>query len=306
MSGRTMRGLRSRRPAAAAALLAGTLLAGAAAPARAAAQSAHLNIRPSVRTDGDVAFGARWEAGIEPERRVTTALSFPREAWWRLNGAGAWLSEAAANTEPVVRADGEAGLLLLLLKQRPCLPNDCPDDLVDLDLGYLTLALRGQAELDQQAKEGVLGLGAAVGYRPLGRTEGLWPLVPSLIAAYSVERPVTSELRDSAGVALEGNWRLDLEALWHVRFAWGWVPAALQDLRLDVDLAHFRRHGVDGEAEGVVRHRGSFAAVDLGYELTGRVPYVRHAFVRWSRGEHPSQPERRRAWLVGVVVGSTR
>src|SRR5690606_1930073 len=119
MNRQTMHGLPSRRPmTTAATLLAGTLLAGAAVPAGAAAQDAYLNIRPSVRTDGDVAFGARWEAGIEPERRVTTALSFPREAWWRLNGAGAWLSEAAANTEPVVRADGEAGLLLLLLKQR--------------------------------------------------------------------------------------------------------------------------------------------------------------------------------------------
>ncbi|HEY8469799.1 MAG TPA: hypothetical protein VIL18_09155 [Longimicrobiales bacterium] len=304
MSERTMRRLPLLRPAAAM-LLAATLLA-VAAPARAAAQQAHVNIRPAVRTDGDFAFGARWDAGLEAERRDRPALSFPREAWWRLNGTGAWLSEAEANTEPVVRADGEAGLLLLLLKQRPCLPDDCPDDLVDLDLGYLTLAVRGQAELDQQAREGVLGLGAAVGYRPLGRTEGLWPLVPSLFAAYSAERPVMSELRDSAGVELEVNWRLDLDVLWHVRFTWDWVPAALQDLRLDVDLAHFRRHGVAEEAEGVVRRRGSYAAVDLGYELTGRVPYVRHAFVRWSRGEHPSQPERRRAWLVGVVVGSTR
>ena len=289
---------------------ASAVLAIALSAERAAAQTRWINVRPAVvfGEGGEVALGARWEGAIEPGERSTLALSFPRELWWAARGDGAWASKAGATPEPLVDGEAEFGMQVLLLKQRPCLPNDCPEDLVDFDLGYIALVARAQTEMDRDVDEAMIAAGAALHYRPnFGwSSSGIGFLVPSVSLGIGAAWPVTSALRDSLSVDNTSFTRFDLEAAWTLRLEREWVPGGLRPLRLDAHFAHYTHGNVEDALVDVVGRSGNFIAFDLGYELTGRVPYFRHAFVRWSDGEHATLPFGRKSWLIGLTIGPTR
>lgn len=270
------------------------------------AQPAYYSVRPAVMNTEGWTVGARWEAGVEPTQRTVLASSFPREFSFQMDGQGAVAGRAAWNPEPLVDAKAEAGLQVLLLSQRPCLPDDCPEDLVRFNAGYVTVGARGATQFDQVLEEGVVSIGGSFRYRPLGLQRGLWPVVPSVGVAYVADKPLISTLRDTLGVDNETYGRFDLEVLWHVLMGWDWVPRWLHPARLDVLIAHYRTVGTDEQIEMVTGRKGTFLSIDLGYELTGRAPWLRQVFLRWSRGEHVVRPRSERAWMLGVVLGATR
>ncbi len=291
-------------------LLAACLAVLTVASAHAQSSARWINVRPSlvVGEDGEVAFGARWQGGIEPGERSTLALSFPRELWWGARGEGAWASKAGATPEPLVDGEAEFGMQVLLLRQRPCLPDDCPEDLVDFDLGYIALVARAQTEMDRDVDEALIAAGAAVHYRPQFNwsASGVGFLVPTLNIGFGAAWPVTSALRDSLRLDNASYTRFDLEAGWTLRLERAWVPDGLRPLRLDAHFAHYTHGNVDDAIVDVIGTSGNFMAFDLGYELTGRMPYFRHVFVRWSDGEHATLPAGRKGWLIGVTIGPTR
>jgi hypothetical protein len=270
------------------------------------AQPVYYSARPALMNTEDWTVGARWEAGVEPTQRAVLASSFPREFSFRMDGRGAVAARAAWNPEPLVDAKAEAGLQVLLLSQHPCLPNDCPEDLVRFNAGYVTVGARGAVQFDQLFDEGVASIGGSFGYRPLGLQHGLWPLVPSVGIAYMADKPLASTLRDTLDVGNEPYGRFDLEVIWHVLMGWDWVPSGLHPARLDVVIAHYRTVGTDEQVEAVAGRKGTFVSVDLGYELTGQVPWIRQVFLRWSRGEHVVRPRSEETWMLGVVLGATR
>ncbi|MCI0435282.1 MAG: hypothetical protein L0271_16820 [Gemmatimonadetes bacterium] len=284
------------------------LLLGFAAPAF--AQSRWISVRPviAIAEGGDAAFGARWAGAFEPGEQTTLAASFPRETWWGARGEGAWVSKAGATTEPLVNGEAEFGMQVLLLKQRPCLPDTCPEDLVDFDLGYVVIAARAQTETDRSFDEALLAAGATLLYRPnfSWSLESVGFLVPTISIGVGAAWPLRSVLRDSLDLEKTSYTRFDLEADWTIRLEREFVPSALRPLRFDVHFAHYTHGSVEEPIADVVGTSGNFIAFDAGYELTGRVPFFRHAFVRWSDGEHATLPAGRKGWLIGLTIGSTR
>lgn len=287
-------------------LVATTLALLFASGVRAQAQPVYYSARPALLNTDGWTVGARWEAGVEPTQQAVLAASFPREFAFQLHGRGAVTGRAAWNPEPLVDASADAGLQVLLLSQRPCLPDDCPDDLVRFNAGYVTVGARVATQFDQPVEEGLVSIGGSLRYRPLGLQHGWWPVVPSVGIAYMADKPFTSTTRDTLGVENEVYGRLDLEAIWHVLFGRDWLPRWLHPVRLDVVVAHYRKIGTDEPVEAVAGRSGTFVSVDLGYELTGRMPWLRQVFLRWSNGEHVVRPRSERAWMLGVVVGMTR
>ena len=296
--------------AATAALAASAVLAIALSAERAAAPTRWINVRPAIAfgEGGDVGFGARWEGAIEPGERSTLALSFPRELWWAARGEGVWISKAGATPEPLVDGEAEFGMQVLLLRQRPCLPDDCPEDLIDFDLGYLAFVARAQTELDRDVDEVMIAAGAALHYRPQfgWSASSIGFLIPTISLGIGAAWPVTSALRDSLRLDNASFTRFDLEAGWTLRLEREWLPTGLRPLRLDAHFAHYTHGNVDDAIVDAVGRSGNFIALDLGYELTGRVPWFRHAFVRWSDGEHATLPFGRKGWLIGLTIGPTR
>lgn len=277
----------------------------AAAPA-AVAQDAYFSIRPGLISADEMTLGARWELGVEPTMSTALDLSFPREWWFSARGRGAATAAASQNPEPLLDAAAEAGLQILLMRQRPCLPGDCPEDLLDFDYGYVVAGIRTHSELDQRLTEGVLGGGAFATYRPLGLQHDFWPFVPTISAGVSLVHPVISELRDSLDVELSPHGRLDLDLIWHVSFARSWLPSWVRPGRFDASIQHFREWGKNSEIDAAQEEAGTFGALDLGYELTGIAPWFRHAFVRWSTGTQPVERSDRQAWMIGLVIGEPR
>ena len=269
----------------------------------AAAQTPYLSVRPAVIHETDWTLGVRWAAGLEPGQSFEPRLKFPRAWRYAVRGRGTAAARKASSPEPILDAEADVGLTVQLIEQLPCLPGNCPDDLTRFDLGYLRLGLRAGVLVDQGAQEGLAGLGAAVVYRPLGKQEGAWFLVPTVDVGYTADWILVSDLRDALDVEHETAGRLDLEVIWHVFFARAGVPAWLQPGRFDAVLTHFRRHGLDDRVESVVGDTGTFVSLSLGYELTGKAPWVRQVFVRWSDGDHPVQYVDDAAWMLGVVIG---
>lgn len=269
----------------------------------AAAQTPYLSVRPAAIHENEWTVGVRWAAGLEPGQSFEPRLKFPRAWRYAVRGRGTAAARKASNPEPILDAEADVGLTLQLIEQLPCLPGNCPDDLTRFDLGYISLNLRAAALVDQGAQEGLAGLGAAVVYRPLGRQEGAWFLVPTVGVGYTADWVLVSDLRDALDVDPETSGRLDLEFIWHVFFAREGIPAWLQPGRFDATLAHFRRHGLADRVEDVLGSTGTFVALSLGYELTGKAPWVRQLFVRWSDGDHPVQYVDDAAWMLGIVIG---
>jgi len=114
-------------------------------------------------------------------------------------GEGVWISKAGATPEPLVDGEAEFGMQVLLLRQRPCLPDDCPEDLIDFDLGYLALVARAQTELDRDVDEVMIAAGAALHYRPQfgWSASSIGFLIPTISLGIGAAWPVTSALRDS-------------------------------------------------------------------------------------------------------------
>jgi hypothetical protein len=165
--------------------------------------------------------------------------------------------------------------------------------------------LLAEGEVGQEAAEAHGGVGAALLYRHLHQ-HALWPFVPSVSLELQLARPLRSESLDLAGVDKEFYQRLDVELIWSLRLNRSFVPGFLQPLRFDFDLLHFDELGLDAATAALQADTGTFAAADVGYELTGLVPVVRQIFLRHTQGERVTNPAGGRSWMLGIVLGNSR
>lgn len=279
------------------------LLALAGFAGSASAQDREFSFWPSLlRTDQDAYHGAvRWKGSVRSPGQVTLASSFPQERWWEADGRGT-ISASNATSEPLAEGTFDAGLRLLLQKQGICNP-DCPP--ADFDLGYVVLTVRAEGEVGQEAAEVQGGVGAALLYRHLHQ-HAFWPFVPSVSLELQLARPLRSESLDLAGVDKEGYARFDVELIWSLRLNRSFVPGFLQPLRFDFDLLHFNGYGPDDLVAALQGESRTFAAADIGYELTGLVPVVRQIFLRHTQGERVTDPAGGKSWMLGIVLGNSR
>jgi len=282
------------------------LLIVASSPPRRVDAQATFDVKPllSRNEQGDITFGARWAATVEPTTETKLALSYPRETWWGARGEGAWLSSAAGSAEPLVDASAEFGLQVLLLKQHACTPAHCPEDLVGFDLGYVVLGLEVQGESDGTAIETMGQAGGVFLYRPpfSWSSTGVGFVVPTFSLGVGAAWPLRSALRAALGVAEEQYRRTDVAFGWTIRLERNWVPKGLQPLRFDAHLAQFTHGDLEQAIVDSVGTRGRFVAFDVGYALPERTRHVRDVFLRWSEGKHSTLPTGRKGWLLGVSI----
>ncbi len=278
------------------------VLAGLSCPLGVRAQSksggVSFHVSPAVLRDGGGSYhlGGRWEGAVERKTGTTLSLEYPHETWWEADGKGT-IAQKGVTSEPWVSAHVTGGMRVDLLKQRPCTP-DCPPP--DLDAGYLSGGVTASLEVGAQAAEVDGGVGLAGLYRHFNQ-DGLWPFVPSVRAALELARPLRSEKLAAEGAAKESRARAEVELLWSYRFDREWMPPFLRPTRLDVDLLGFRQGGTNN---AFLNRDGVFRAVDLGYELTGTVPWIRQVYVRWTGGERVTSDGNQKAWMLGISLGS--
>ena len=266
------------------------------------------SLRPG-RIEGEAVktWGLRYEVRAAPTRIYVNRPRFPSAWSWAANLDGAVALRSRATTEPLVRGNLDLGYRIQFQQVASCPPQMeiCPPP-TTFDWGYLLLGVRFNGESDSRAEElqGALGLSAL--YRtPRGTQRGLWPLVPSASLDYSLVRPFASELRDDLGAELEAHERFTVAFIWNRIALTGDVPDWVSRARLEAEWRHFVETGVEAAVEDAEPTSGTFVALGFAYELTARLPYVRDVFATWSRGRHPTQ-ERRKAWLIGLTLGSTR
>lgn len=279
----------------------------AVSSARAVRAQGGLEVKPVLSRNGagDITAGVRWAAEVEPGGKTTLALSWPRELWWGARAEGAWLPTSARSPEPLIDADAEFGLQVLILKQHACTPQSCPSDLVAYDLGYIVLGVQAQGESDGGAIETMGQAGGVFLYRPpfSWSAEGIGFVVPTISLGLGAAWPLRSALRESLGAAEERYRRADMAFGWTIRLARPWVPPGLRPLRFDAHLARFTHGDLEQAIVDSVGTSGRFVAVEVGYELGEGSRYLRHLFVRWSEGKHTTLPTGRKGWLLGVTLG---
>ncbi len=250
------------------------------------------SLSPSVaRGDDDrFTFGARYDLSAKNDGTAHLEL-FPWFSWFALEAKGTYLHRAASSTDPLIDLNGDAGAQILVSHW-------------GRGTGYVVLGARIAGEADQRFEEAFTTLGGALQYAPPPRFSafGVGFLLPRLTLEYGATIPVRSAIRDALGADAETYRRLAIEADWTLRLARTGFPTALHPVRIDLHLAHYRHENVEAAVEDSIGASGRFLGATLGYEFTGRVDWIRHAFVRWSEGEHAALPVGRRNVLVGITL----
>ncbi|HUF28724.1 MAG TPA: hypothetical protein VMM18_17215 [Gemmatimonadaceae bacterium] len=266
------------------------------------------SLRPG-RLEGAEAstWGLRYRLNVEPTRIYGNRPRFPTARSYAADLGGAVALRSGVTTEPLARGSVDLGWRIQLQHVQFCTPEDdpCPPPF-RFDYGYVLLGARVNGEADSRANElhGALGLSAL--YRtPRGTQRGLWPLVPSASVDYAIVRPLASELRDTLGVELRAHQRVTVALMWNRIALTTGVPDWVSRARLEAEWRYFAEHGLEDVVEQAEPTRGTYVSIGSAYELTGKVAYVRDVFVSWAHGRHPTQ-ERRKAWLVGGTIGSSR
>lgn len=282
----------------------------ALAPCLAAAQASRpqspFAIAPAVLHEGgDYTLAARFDLLAESRRHQVTR-AFPSSRYWRAEGQGTVALESESNPEPI-QIDLAAGIAVSLAKPRVITFDpesvDAPGRAMEFDYGSLSLAAQGHIVTNQQRSEARAAIGAELIYSH-DRQSGVWWLIPGLTVTASFARPIVSDLRDSVGVPESDSFTsLAAGVAWHISADRAWMPAALRPIWLHAELDAYRDEGVDAAVEALKADDGSRVALGAAYRFLGEERgLVDELFVRWTRGETPTLPVRRRAWMVGVVI----
>ncbi|MGH7469274.1 MAG: hypothetical protein ACRENP_15075 [Longimicrobiales bacterium] len=262
------------------------------------------SILPALVRGAGTTVGLRYSLDVPAHRLYTTAAGLPAALRWSADLSGAAALKSRAATEPLLRGAGAVGFRILLERTGGCPPGGAC--VSTRRFGYVLVGARVAGELGQKAEEAEGALGAAIAYRSLVNPTGLWPLVPSLSAAYTISKPLRSALRDSLDAGLDAHRKLELAAIWNIGFAHEGLPDWFSRLHFQAEWRRFSEQGVPAAVDSVTRTHGTYLGAGGAYEITGLIPYVREFAVHWSQGEHATQKQRRKAWLIGVTIGTAR
>lgn len=253
---------------------------------------------------GDYTLAARFDV-LAGSRRHDIARAFPSSRYWRAEGRGTVAIDADANPDALL-ADLAGGMAISLAKPRvidPTVDVDAPGSAMEFDYGALSFGGQLRVETNQRASEARASLGGEVVYTH-DRQGGIWPFLPSVYGNVALARSLESELRDSLGApGGETYTRLEAGAAWHLSADREWVPAPLRPVWLHAEVNAYRDAGVDAAVESSGTDQGTRIALAVAYRLFGeRRRFLDELFVRWTDGETPTLPARRKAWMLGIVL----
>jgi hypothetical protein len=259
-------------------------------------------LRPS---GGDVTLAARLDV-LAGSRRHDIARAFPSSRYWRAEGRGTLAIDPDANPDALL-ADFAGGLAISLAKPRVIDPAtvdvDAPGSAMQFDYGDISVG--GQLRLlsNQRASEVRASLGGEVVYTH-DRQGGIWPFLPSVYGQVGLARSIRSELRDALGTPDgETYTRLEAGAAWHLSADRAWMPPPLRPVWLHAELNAYRDAGVEPAVEASGADEGTRIALAVAYRFFGeRRRVLDELFLRWTDGETPTLPARRKAWMLGIVL----
>jgi hypothetical protein len=254
---------------------------------------------------GDVTLAARLDV-LAGSRRHDIARAFPSSRYWRAEGRGTLAIDPDANPDALL-ADLAGGLAISLAKPRVIDPAtvdvDAPGSAMEFDYGDLSVG--GQLRLlsNQRASEVRASLGGEVIYTH-DRQGGIWPFLPSVYGQVGLARSIRSELRDALGTPDgETYTRLEAGAAWHLSADRAWMPPPLRPVWLHAELNAYRDAGVEPAVEASGADEGTRIALAVAYRFLGeRRRVLDELFLRWTDGETPTLPARRKAWMLGIVL----
>ena len=254
---------------------------------------------------GDLTLAARLDV-LAGSRRHDLARAFPSSRYWRAEGRGTLAIDPDANPDALL-ADLAGGLAISLAKPRVIDPAtvdvDAPGSAMEFDYGDVSVG--GQLRLlsDQRASEVRASLGGEIIYTH-DRQGGIWPFLPSVYGQVGLARSIRSELRDALGTPDgETYTRLEAGAAWHLSADRAWLPSPLRPVWLHAELNAYRDAGVEEAVEASGADEGSRVALAVAYRFLGdRRRVLDELFLRWTDGETPTLPARRKAWMLGIVL----
>lgn len=254
---------------------------------------------------GDYTLAGRFNV-LAGWRRHDIARAYPRSRYWRAEGRGTLAIDADANPDALM-ADLAGGLAISLAKPRVIDPAtvdvDAPGSAMEFDYGDLSLGGQLRFETNQRRSEARASLWGEAVYTH-DRQGGIWPFLPSVYGQVGLARAIRSELRDSLRSPSGDTYtRLEVGAAWHLSADRQWMPPPLRPLWLHAELNAYRDAGVNEALESAGVDAGLRIALGVAYRLFGeRRRVLDELFVRWTDGETPTLPARRKAWLLGIVL----
>ena len=240
-------------------------------------------------------------------RKHVVRTRYPYSPYARGEARGALGLDADDNPEQL-RASGAAGIAVDLYgaSEVPFDPANVNAPASSSTFDYGTISLGAQLDLrsDQRARH-VLGALQAELLYVHDHQRGLWPFVPAVALAYGIRRPLRSELLDDLAIERESHAQLDANAVWHLSLDRAFLPSPLRPFWLHGDVRYFGAYGTEDAIEAAGLDQGSYVAATLAYRARRQVMSVHEVFLRWSDGELQTRTGDRRAWMIGVVIGSS-
>ncbi len=254
---------------------------------------------------GDVTLAARLDV-LAGSRRHDIARAFPSSRYWRAEGRGTLAIDPDANPDALL-ADVAGGVAISLAKPRVIDPAtvdvDAPGSAMEFDYGDLSVGGQLRILSNQRASEARASLAGEFIYTH-DRQSGIWPFLPSVYGQVGLARSIRSELREALGTPDgETYTRLEAGAAWHLSADRGWLPAPIRPVWLHAELNAYRDAGVDPAVEASGADDGTRIALAVAYRFLGeRRRLLDELFLRWTDGETPTLPARRKAWMLGIVL----
>ena len=170
--------------------------------------------------------------------------------------------------------------------------------------GYFNLLANLRHEADQAFKEQNLAVGLEFGYFNI-QDEGIWSFVPSVLLAYDLVTPLTSDLRSSLNLDKDSYSRLRLEASLKSSFGKQFPRSnLLHPLGLRLDYRYYYSSDLDNRLERIDYDQVSYFAGALTYTRDGSLGPVNRQtyFIKLADGRIPPTEEDDTTLTLGVIL----
>ena len=249
-------------------------------------------VAPIIARDAndDRRLGARGSLDICRSGHSLTA-DYPKSYYLGAGARFAWVEDG--NIPHGLEASVHAGLSVSLYKSPPFDLRAHPDSTpLPTNRGYVGIGVGGRLESSPDGDEGAAAVGLELRY---GHSSQPW--VPSFVITWDRVRPTTSEARTAAGLRRDGHSRFMARTYWRKPFNY---------IHLEIDAAWFRASGPDPMLEAQGWDGGAYLEGTVGVPLGGSwgVFTLESVFVSYAEGQLPTAPDHRKAWTVGIEVGS--
>ncbi len=253
-----------------------------------------------VRPDsGATTLGARF-AIARGSARAKVTQSFARRYYTCAEGRGLATARPASNPDDL-KARMAGGVLFVLAKVVPPKPEEPPNPGGGFDYGYLSVGAQVLGEANQRFTESLVAFRGELIYTH-DQPELVWQFVPHVLLAYGLSRVTASRLRDSVGASDDNEQLFDATVNWGLSLGVLGATGPVARLTLIPGVRHFEKTGVDPRAKSVDITSGTHTSIMAMYPTS--LKWISAVFAEWARGPLPTQPQRRRAWLIGVVSGT--